>query len=152
MDIPFFKYCFGAKMMGPQTVMANGAVDLQRLLYLARLLADIWLCKVSGRKPNLDPPFSMSFRKLTTLKEQKKSRQGAPSPPYARDPDLAYDRTRNNLIEGLRVAKAASEISSVLGPLKAVCELGILLLETTKVSARRIPSLSTLVADVRERL
>ncbi|CCA76184.1 hypothetical protein PIIN_10177 [Serendipita indica DSM 11827] len=72
----------------------------------------------------------MSLRTFATLKKKGKSKKTLP---YARDPHLAYDRTRNNLLEGLKIAKAVTEATSFLGPMKAVCELGILFLETTKV-------------------
>ncbi|CAG7853322.1 SubName: Full=Uncharacterized protein {ECO:0000313/EMBL:CCA73458.1} [Serendipita indica DSM 11827] len=86
----------------------------------------------------------MSFRKLTTLKKKDKSKKSTSSVPYAHDPDLAYDRTRNNLIEGLKVAKAVGEASSLLAPMKAVCELGILFLETTKAVDENTSSLKQL--------
>ncbi|CAG7853320.1 SubName: Full=Related to NACHT/WD40 domain-containing protein-Laccaria bicolor {ECO:0000313/EMBL:CCA73460.1} [Serendipita indica DSM 11827] len=82
-----------------------------------------------------------SLRTFTTLKKKEKSKK---SVPYAHDPDLAYDRTRNNLIEGLKITKAVSEATSFLGPMKAVCELGILFLETTKVVDENTSSLREL--------
>ena len=49
------------------------------------------------------------------------------------DPDIAYQRTRDGLIQGLKLVKAATEAAPFLGPLKATCEISILFLETTRV-------------------
>ena len=53
------------------------------------------------------------------------------------DPDIAYQRTRDGLIESLKLVKAATEVTSFLGPLKATCEISLLFLETTKVRGTR---------------
>lgn len=46
--------------------------------------------------------------------------------------DISYERTRDGFIGGLKVVKAASETTSLLGPLKAVCEMSLLFLETLR--------------------
>ncbi|CCA73665.1 related to NACHT and WD40 domain protein-Penicillium marneffei [Serendipita indica DSM 11827] len=56
------------------------------------------------------------------------SRPGTP----ANDTDLAYQRTRDGFIESLKIVKAATEATSFLGPLKAVCEISIQFLEATR--------------------
>ena len=54
---------------------------------------------------------------------------------HSKDPDLAYQRTRDGFIEGLKLVKATSEATALLGPLKAACEISLLFLETTRVEA-----------------
>ncbi|CAG7848121.1 Vegetative incompatibility protein HET-E-1 [Serendipita indica DSM 11827] len=49
-----------------------------------------------------------------------------------KDPDIAYQRTRDTLIEAVKLVKAGTEATSLLGPLKAVCEISLLFLETTR--------------------
>ena len=55
------------------------------------------------------------------------------------DPDIAYQRSRDGFIQGLKLVKAATEATLFLGPLKAACEISLLFLETTRVrGARRL--------------
>ncbi|CCA75283.1 hypothetical protein PIIN_09267, partial [Serendipita indica DSM 11827] len=56
------------------------------------------------------------------------SRANTPS----QDPDVAYQRTRDTLIEAVKLVNAGTEATSFLGPLKAVCEISLLFLETTR--------------------
>ncbi|CAG7852866.1 Vegetative incompatibility protein HET-E-1, partial [Serendipita indica DSM 11827] len=56
------------------------------------------------------------------------SRANTPS----HDPDIAYQRTRDTLIEAVKLVKAGTEATSFLGPLKAVCEISLLFLEITR--------------------
>ncbi|CAG7855257.1 SubName: Full=Related to WD-40 repeat-containing protein-Laccaria bicolor {ECO:0000313/EMBL:CCA76483.1}, partial [Serendipita indica DSM 11827] len=56
------------------------------------------------------------------------SRTNTPS----HDPDIAYQRTRDTLIEAVKLVKAGTEATSFLGPLKAVCEISLLFLEITR--------------------
>ncbi|CAG7850997.1 SubName: Full=Uncharacterized protein {ECO:0000313/EMBL:CCA73458.1} [Serendipita indica DSM 11827] len=66
---------------------------------------------------------------------RSRRRENLKDTPYARDPDLAYDRTRNNLLEGPAIAKAVTE-ATLPGPMKAVCELGISLPGNDKASKK----------------
>ncbi|CCA76483.1 related to WD-40 repeat-containing protein-Laccaria bicolor [Serendipita indica DSM 11827] len=50
----------------------------------------------------------------------------------AHDPDIAYQRTRDTLIEVVKLVRAGTDATSFLGPLKAVCEISLLFLETTR--------------------
>ncbi|CCA76815.1 hypothetical protein PIIN_10801 [Serendipita indica DSM 11827] len=56
------------------------------------------------------------------------SRANTPS----QGPDIAYQRTRDTLIEAIKLVKAGTEATSFLGPLKAVCETSLQILETTR--------------------
>ncbi|CAG7851405.1 Vegetative incompatibility protein HET-E-1 [Serendipita indica DSM 11827] len=80
------------------------------------------------------PASSISKMKRRKAKENQNptpsnlSRANTPT----KDPDIAYQRTRDTLIEAVKLVKAGTEATSLLGPLKAVCEISLLFLETTR--------------------
>ena len=66
-------------------------------------------------------------------RQKAKGKQRPAASNDTQDPDIAYQRTRDGLIESLKLVKAATEATSFLGPLKATCEISLLFLEKTKV-------------------